>query len=208
MLICYATRDGRLPCGARAADPVDVLKFFLQRGGHNCLDKRTLCLGVFRPGQARSKLAFQVVVSGCCIRMSPEIVTKREVLDPEVASFHHTMKMNRTRLLSRPVEVPSVRQLLFVFLDVLVAGSFECRSPKLNLGQCTHTNHHVDHWFCAEAGNSCTPNMLDDGFSSGKHGGENATFCFESARPVGIIRLKDDSFSHRLLLLPFMQFDS
>src|SRR6185369_14880292 len=103
-------------------------------------DKRTLGVRVLRPGQVRSQFAFQVVVSGCGAWMSSEIVAKGEVLNPEVASFHDTMEMNGARLMSRFVKVPSIRQLLLVFLDVLVPRGLECLNPRFNLGQRTHTN--------------------------------------------------------------------
>jgi hypothetical protein len=95
--------------------------------------------------------------------------------------------MNGTRLMSRFVEVPSIRQLLLVFLDVLVPRGLECLNPRFNLGQRTHTNQHVDHWFCAEAGNCRTPDMLDDGFSSREHDLENLTLFVKLPRPIRII---------------------
>jgi hypothetical protein len=167
------------------------------RRSENTLNKRALGLSVFLLRDTHCQISFQVVIGRGQFRMSTEMVAKREVADPKVASCTHTMHMKGTRSESRFPEVPSVGKWLFVLVDVFVTRRFECWNPIFNLDQDRDTNHDVDYGLGPKARNRGAPDVFDNGFTSREHYCEDAAFFVESARPIRIARHDTHSVIHR-----------
>jgi hypothetical protein len=98
----------------------------VHRRSKNALNKRTLSVRVCLLREPHREIPLQVVIGLRRFRMSTKVVAKRELPNPKRASRDDTMEMKCTWSQSRLAEIPSLRKLLFVFLDVLVTCRLEC----------------------------------------------------------------------------------